>query len=149
MLHTQPPSPSEASPQPASTSTNSKAKSKQPKRSSTSAPSTLSPSLLATPKLVSVAEKIKRDYLVSLDGKAHSQLAGSAAGGAKDKGIGKGKGKESEEQLGEPSGQSRGSGIWQYTESGLLPPLDIGEGEDVNTQGGAMSLEQVLQGKTK
>jgi hypothetical protein len=67
-------------------------------------------SLLATPKLVSVAEKIKREYMASLH---------SADGGAK--------------------GKAKAKGIWQYTESGLLPGPSEQE----------YSLDSVLEGKIK
>ena len=65
----------------------------------------LQPSLLTTPKLISVVEIIKREYLASLSGK----------------------------------GKHKATGLWQYTETGLLPS-EFGE---------KMSLETVLSGKMK
>jgi len=58
--------------------------------SSNSGSSSLSSALLATPKLVSVAEKIKREYMVYIN----------------TKDVGKGK--------------NKAVGIWQYNESGTL-----------------------------
>lgn len=51
----------------------------------------MSSTLLATPKLVSVAEKIKREYMAYINAST----------------VGKGK--------------NKAVGIWQYTESGTLP----------------------------
>jgi hypothetical protein len=71
ILHTLPPANSEAS-------------------SSNSSSSSLSSALLATPKLVSVVEKIKREYMAYINSKD----------------VGKGK--------------NKAVGIWQYNESGTL-----------------------------
>jgi hypothetical protein len=75
VLHTLPPANSEAS-------------------SSKSSSSSLSSALLATPKLVSVVEKIKREYMAYVNSKA----------------VGKGK--------------NKAVGIWQYNESGTLSQGD-------------------------
>ena len=82
---------------------------------------TLHPCTLTTPRLISVVELIKRDYLVGL-----------AASG-------KGKGKH------------RATGLWQYTETGLLPdaPTRDASGEHGDDEARGEALKRVLEGRTK
>lgn len=90
-----------------------------PSRSKLRTSSTLHPCTLTTPRLISVVEIIKRDYLVGL-----------AASG-------KGKGKH------------RSTGLWQYTESGTLPAPSASEDKAMDDESKDEALRRVLDGKTK
>ncbi|ORY32570.1 hypothetical protein BCR39DRAFT_522914 [Naematelia encephala] len=84
--------------------------------------STLTPSLLNTPRLISVVELIKRAYMQRI---------------------------ESPESR---KGKERAIGIWQYTESGLLPFVNLEREKGLQVEGDTeteTALERVLGGKTQ
>ncbi|CAD6574127.1 MAG: hypothetical protein TREMPRED_001014 [Tremellales sp. Tagirdzhanova-0007] len=83
----------------------------KPSSEASTSSSTLTPSLLTAPRLVSVVEIIKREYISKLDGSECRK------------------------------GKHTATGIWQYTETGLLP--------DRHPTRDEQSLTRVLEGKTK
>ncbi|KAL7421756.1 hypothetical protein Q5752_003527 [Cryptotrichosporon argae] len=92
----------------------------------------LHPSTTAAARLVSVVELVKRAYVGRVK-------RGEVARPAEGRGKGKGKGKAGEAVDADEAVGERRQGIWQYTESGLVGPV---EGE-------TMDLTRVLSGKSK
>ncbi|TYJ53442.1 hypothetical protein B9479_005939 [Cryptococcus floricola] len=121
-------------PPPPSTSSSSKGPGSSSSKPTPKANNGLLPVTTTIPKLVTVVERVKREYIESL-------LSGR---GKKVDKKGKGKGKGTKKEEGEEK-EVTGRGLWQYTETGNWTPEPvIGEGEDQEA-----ALRRVLGGASR
>ncbi|ODO08953.1 hypothetical protein L198_00692 [Cryptococcus wingfieldii CBS 7118] len=123
-------------PPPPSASSSSKGPGSSSSKPTPKANNGLLPVTTTIPKLVTVVERVKREYIESI-------LSGRGKKVDK-KGKGKGKGKGGEEGE-EKEKEVTGRGLWQYTETGNWTPEPVaGEGEDSDA-----ALRRVLGGASR